>query len=302
MTVPERLDPELLIDVRAHTGALLEIATISGGITNRNYRLDAERGAFMLRVAGEQTALLGIDRAHEFAAATGAHGVGVGAKPIAFLAQHGAILTQFIADATTLTAASAAEPARLERIVATLKRAHGAAFFPNSFSPFRTVRDYLALALERGVEFPTDLSWLLERAAEIEAALRGRAQICPCHNDLLPANLLDDGRDIWIVDWEYAGNGNCFFDLGNLAVNLELNAAQCEELIRMYFGHTSPSLTAQLHLMRLASDLREAFWGYLQSGISSLEFDFAGYGAQHLDRFRQNVATDGYAGWLAALG
>ena len=299
MNDPERLQPELLIDLRTHTGAVLGVTPISGGITNRNYRLDAERGAFMLRVAGERTELLGIDRAHEFAAATSAHGVGVGAKPIVFLAQHGAILTQFIENATTLTAPSAA--ARLERIVEALKRAHNAPALTSSFSPFQTVRNYHALALEHGVQFPDDLSWLLARAAEIEAALRPHAVICPCHNDLLPANVLDDGRSIWIVDWEYAGNGNRFFDLGNLAVNLELNGAQCDELIRLYFGHSSPSLTAQLHLMRLASDLREAFWGYLQSGISSLEFDFADYGAQHLNRFRQNVATGRYAGWLAAL-
>jgi thiamine kinase-like enzyme len=103
------------------------------------------------------------------------------------------------------------------------------------------------------------------------------------------------------VDWEYAGNGNPFFDLGNLAVNLELDAAQCQHLLEMYFGNSNPELRAQLHLMQLASDLREAFWGFLQAGISSLEFDFMGYGEKHLKRFRQNVGSEEFELWLTVL-
>lgn len=297
----DSLEPKLLHDVRAYTGALHEIRPISGGITNRNYRLDAEGGRFMLRVAGERTALLGIDRAHEFTCATAAYRAGVGAEPIAYLPSHAAILMRFIDDAQTLSAERAAEPARFERIVAALKHTHAAPAFPSGFSPFQTVRDYHRLALEHAVRFPEDLPWILRRMTEIEIALAPHAQDVPCHNDLLPANILDDGHAIWIVDWEYAGNGNRFFDLGNLAVNLELDAAQCEDLVRLYFGRSSPSLMAQLHLMRLASDLREALWGYLQSGISSLEFDFVAYGEKHLDRFRGNVARDEYAAWLARL-
>jgi thiamine kinase-like enzyme len=135
----------------------------------------------------------------------------------------------------------------------------------------------------------------------IETALQPHARECPCHNDLLPANFLDDGSRIWIIDWEYAGNGNSFFDLGNLAVNLELNHTDCERLLELYFGKTDAKLEAQLQLMRLASDLREAFWGFLQSGISTLEFDFIEYGNKHLKRFRVNVARGEFSNWLTVL-
>jgi thiamine kinase-like enzyme len=294
-----QISPELIRDLKPYIGSLLEVTSISGGITNLNFKLETEKGDFMLRLAGERTELLGINRAHEFTCAQIAFQVGVGAEPIVFLEPHMAILTRFIGGAETLEVVSGQK--HLERIVGLLRGYHNAPAFPSGFNPFQTVRNYYTLALEYGVKFPTDTPQILEIMQKIETALEPHAQICPCHNDLLPANLLVDSKQIWLVDWEYAGNGNLFFDLGNLAVNLELNDAQCQHLLEMYFGSSSPELRAQLHLMRLASDLREAFWGFLQAGISSLAFDFMEYGEKHLERFRQNATTAEFELWLTIL-
>jgi thiamine kinase-like enzyme len=294
----QHLPPELIRDLKPHTGKLLEVTVISGGITNRNFKLETENGAFMLRLAGERTALLGINRDHEFACASIAHHVGVGVEAVAYLEPHAAILTRFIG-AQTLTVETARN--HLEQLVKTIKQYHNAPKFPASFNPFETVRNYHTLALEYGVKFPEDITQVLTQMTQIETALQPHARECPCHNDLLPANLLFDGSSIFIVDWEYAGNSNPFFDLGNLAVNLELNAAQCQNLLELYFGSSSSELLAQLHLMRLASDLREAFWGFLQAGISSIEFDFMGYGEKHLERFRQNVGREEFEQWVKVL-
>jgi thiamine kinase-like enzyme len=293
-----RFPPELITDLEPFTGALLEVVPISGGMTNRNFRLETENGRFMLRLAGERTALLGINRDHEFTSASIAHQSGVGVEAITCLERHAAILTRFIG-AETLTVETARK--HLEQLVKTIKRYHQAPAFPAQFNPFETVRNYHILALEYGVIFPEDLPWVLTQMNRVETALQPHARETACHNDLLPANLLFDGSSLFIVDWEYAGNGNPFFDLGNLAVNLELDGAQCEHLLELYFGFSSPELLAQLQLMRLASDLREAFWGFLQAGISSLEFDFMGYGEKHLERFRENMATDEFEWWLKQL-
>jgi thiamine kinase-like enzyme len=293
------LPAKLLRDLEPHTGLVSSIVTISGGITNRNYKLESEHGAFMLRIAGERTEFLGIDRANEFSSSQIAFQTGVGTEPIAFLETHAAILSRFIPNALTLDPESAT--VRLERIVPRLRAFHDAPENPAKFSPFETVRNYHALALEHGVKFSNDLPNILEQMTRIEKALQPHARACPCHNDLLPANFLDDGTKIWIIDWEYAGNGNPFFDLGNLAVNLELNEAACEFLLELYFGKTDIKLEAQLQLMRLASDLREAFWGFLQSGISTLEFDFIEYGNKHLERFRVNAARDEFEKWMSVL-
>jgi thiamine kinase-like enzyme len=294
-----QLTSELIGDLKTHTGKLLEVTAISGGITNRNFKLETENGAFMLRVAGERTELLGINRAHEFACAQIAFQIGVGAEPIVFLEPHLAILTRFVGAAQTLDAINAQN--HLERIVGLLRSYHNAPKFPSSFNPFQTVRNYHSLALKYGVKFPNDLDLIFTQLTRIETALQPHARECPCHNDLLPANLLFNGTSLFIVDWEYAGNGNPFFDLGNLAVNLELNPAQCQHLLELYFGNSSPELLAQLHLMRLTSDLREAFWGFLQAGISSIKFDFIGYGEKHLERFRQNVGAEEFELWLRIL-
>jgi thiamine kinase-like enzyme len=292
------LPPELIRDLEPFTGVLLEVVPINGGMTNRNFRLETENGRFMLRLAGEHTALLGINRDHEFTSASIAHQLGVGVEAITYLERHAAILTRFIG-AETLTVETATK--HLEQLVKTVKRYHQAPVFPAQFNPFETVKNYHKLALEYGVKFPEDLPWVLTQMNRIETALQTHARETACHNDLLPANLLFDGSSIFIVDWEYAGNGNPFFDLGNLAVNLELDIAQCKYLLELYFGFSSPKLLAQLQLMRLASDLREAFWGFLQAGISSLEFDFMGYGEKHLERFRSSVTMDEYEWWLKVL-
>jgi thiamine kinase-like enzyme len=180
------LPAKLLRDLEPHTGLVSSIVTISGGITNRNYKLETQNGAFMLRIAGERTELLGIDRANEFSSSQIAFQTGVGTEPITYLEGHAAILSRFIPDALTLDLETAT--ARLERIVPRLRAFHDAPEIPAKFSPFETVRNYHSLALEHGVKFPNDLPNILEQMTRIENALQPHARDCPCHNDLLPAN------------------------------------------------------------------------------------------------------------------
>src|SRR5262249_38888909 len=142
------------------------------------------------------------------------------------------------------------------------------------------------------VSFPGTIGDALDLLAILEEKL-AVDKLYPCHNDLLPSNLLDDGRSIQIIDWEYAGMGDRFFDLGNLAANGEFQAEHEEMLIELYFGAANPDHLARLRLMRLVSDMREAMWGFLQAGISTLDFKYSEYGLQHLDRFLQRCASAG---------
>ena len=109
--------------------------------------------------------------------------------------------------------------------------------------------------------------------------------LCPCHNDLLAGNLIDDGTVVHIIDWEYGGMGDRFFDLGNLAVNNDFDDEHERALLMLYFGQVRPDHLRRLRLMRLASDMREAMWGFLQSAISTLDVDYLAYGRKHLERF-----------------
>jgi thiamine kinase-like enzyme len=152
--------------------------------------------------------------------------------------------------------------------------------------PFRIVEAYRALALSRGVAIPAafDLAELIARRIEL-ACLTAPLEMRPCHNDLLNANFIDDGARIRIVDWEYAGMGDPYFDLGNFSINHELDTDQDAILLEAYLGEPpSPALAARLTLMRVLSDFREAMWGVLQQGISTLDVDFVAYAADHFDR------------------
>lgn len=280
----------------------IAVTPLTGGITNQNYRVDIGSESFVLRVAGKGTHLLGIDREHERACTALAAQIGIGAEVVYYHASESrqVLVTRFITG-TTIAPERAAEPETLRRIVETLRLYHNGPAFPGTFSPFASVRDYHRLALERGVPFPGTVPLVLQLLERIEEALGPLQPPHPCHNDLLASNFIDDGRSIRIVDWEYAGMGDLFFDLGNFAVNQAFGEQQCALLLQLYFGEARPTDLAHLHLMRLVSDLRESFWGFLQLGISDLDFDYRAYAHHHLMRFLQNANTPDFALWLRSV-
>src|SRR2546425_235236 len=289
----------ILNQVPGWSGVEAVVTPLVGGITNQNYRVDIGEGTFVLRIGGKGTHLLGIDRGRERTCTAIAAQMGVGAEVVHFLTSENeeVLITRFIAG-KSIAPETAAQPETLRRIVDSMHRYHGAPDFPGSFSPFETVRNYHKLALEYGVSFPDTLPQVFALMTQIEQAIGSLDQPKPCHNDLLASNFIDDGHTIRILDWEYAGMGDIFFDLGNFAVNQALHDEQCELLLRYYFGEVRPADLAHLHLMRLASDLRESFWGFLQMGISELDFDYREYAHHHLNRFLHNVATPQFSRWL----
>ena len=171
---------------------------------------------------------------------------------------------------------------------------------PSTFSAFRIEEDYAATITRLGGEVPEGHAAAHDLARDIERALVGPDhEPVPCHNDLLAGNMLFDGEKLCIVDWEYAGMGDRFFDLGNLAVNNGFDEAAEESLLESYFGEPpTPSRLAALRLMRFMSDFREAMWGALQNVVSELDFDFEGYADQHFDRLRRTAADPRFGGWL----
>jgi thiamine kinase-like enzyme len=265
----------------------LTFTALSGGITNRNFLVDgAPDGArFVVRLAGNDTHLLGISREVEHAATVTAAGVGVGPEVIAYLRPEGYLVTRFI-EGRPIPEPEMRQPERLRAVGATLRRIHDGPAIPGLFVPFRIVEAYRALALSRGVTIPPeyDLAQSIARRIEL-ACLTAPLELRPCHNDLLNANFIDDGARIRIVDWEYAGMGDAYFDLGNFSINHELDSDQDAILLGAYLGGSpSPALAARLMLMRVLSDFREAMWGVLQQGISTLDVDFVAYAADHFDR------------------
>jgi thiamine kinase-like enzyme len=271
---------------------------LTGGITNRNYRVDVDGSSYVLRIGGRDTSLLGIDRSVEHAASLRAAEVGVGPPVLDFIEPEGWLVTRFLG-ARPLPPEELRRPENIARVAGALRRMHEAAPIPGRFDAHAVVEEYRRVAEAHGVRLPGRFAAAHATAERIRQA-RGPQPLVPCHNDLLNANFLDDG-EVRIVDWEYAGMGDRFFDLANLSVNHEFALEQDRLLLAAYFGEARPADLAALRLMRFMSDFREAMWGVVQSGISELDFDFDGYAAEHFERLSQAAAGPDFEGYLAAL-
>ena len=275
-------------------GRRLTLTPLSGGITNRNYLVDVDGTPtrYVIRLAGNDTHLLGISREVEQAATVAAAGVGVGPEVTAFIRPEGYLLTRFI-EGSPVSEEAVHRPETIRRVADSIRRFHDGPAIPGLFIPLRIVEAYHALAVARGVATPPeyDLARSIGRRIEL-AFLTNPVELRPCHNYLLNANFIDDGVRIRIVDWEYAGMGDTFFDLGNFSVNNGLTAAEDAILLGAYDGGAPRSdRLARLLLMRIVSDFREAMWGVLQQGISTLDVDFVAYADEHFDRLLANAAT-----------
>jgi thiamine kinase-like enzyme len=278
-------------------GRELTLAPLSGGITNRNFLVSAPdtTDRWVLRLAGNDTHLLGISREVELAATVAAAGVGVGPEVTAFIRPEGYLVTRFI-EGVPVSDEAVHRTETLRRVADSIRRVHEGPAIPGLFIPLRIVEAYRALAVARGVPIPVeyDLSRAIGRRIEL-AMLANPIELRPCHNDLLNANFIDDGSRIRIVDWEYAGMGDPFFDLGNFSINHELTPDEDRELLEAYDGGPArPDRLARILLMRVVSDFREAMWGVLQQGISTLDVDFVAYADEHFQRLLGGAATPAF--------
>jgi thiamine kinase-like enzyme len=295
------LDPDLasVVDaIPAWAGKDVHAEVLGGGITNRNFRVDVDGESFVVRLSGRDTELLGIDREAERAASEAAHAAGVGPAVVAFLPKQRALITRFI-DAQPLPAEDLEKPDVMDAVVKAVQAIHGMAPIPSAFDAFRVVRDYRDTAEIHGVRVPATFRQALHAADRIAVAFGRRpVPIRPCHNDLLNANfLLLDGK-VFLVDYEYAGMGDLFFDLGNFSINNGISEAAEELLLERYYGNVSSAARARLKLMKIMSDFREAMWGVVQQGISTLDFDYVDYADRHFARCLKSAEDDRFGTWL----
>lgn len=275
---------------------------LDGGITNRNYRVRFGENDYVVRLPGKDTALLGIDRSAERIANEAAARLGI--APEVAAADQSCLVTRFVVcapiDADRLRAAP-------EQVARALRAFHDSGTeLPVRFWVPELLSDYAEIVAERGGSLPDSYAPTQRLAARIADVLP-LSEPVPCHDDLLPANLLSVDRGhgteqtVMLVDWEYAGMGHRLFDLGNLAVNNEFDDAAEDRLLAAYFGEEpSAGRRAALHLMRIMSDAREAAWGVVQAVLSELDFDFTAYATRHFDRLERAANDPRLKAWIDA--
>ena len=266
----------------------IDIEPLVGGITNRNYRITEAGGRRLVVRLGEDIPEHGVMRFNELAAARAAQAAGI--SPEVIFAGDGFLVSRFI-DGRTFTPVDVREPPNLDRIVELVRRCHhdiprhfqGPALI---FWVFQVIRNYLNLLNARHSNpYDVTLDSLAQKGERLEQAL-GPVTIVFGHNDLLAANLIDDGQRLWLIDWDYAGFNSPLFDLANLASNNEFTPDREASLLDSYFGRpASHEHCRGFAAMQCASLLRETLWGAVSRLTSTIEFDYSAYAHDYLGRF-----------------
>ncbi|HEX7541652.1 MAG TPA: choline kinase family protein [Anaerolineales bacterium] len=275
----------------------LKATPLGGGITNCNFRIDVGGEAFVLRIAGADTELLGINREYEYAANLAAGKLGIAPEVFYFIQPEGYLVTRFITGRPILPE-EICQPENIRRVMDVVRKIHSMPEIPGNFDVFRIVADYSEIVRRYQVAFPQDFNWLIERMQAAEKALNTHPLTpCPCHNDLLNANFLTNGQ-LYVLDWEYAGMGDIFFDLANFSDHHKLTDKQDRWLLKCYFEEVTPNQWAHLKIMKIMSDLREATWALVQIGISKLDFDFRDYADKFFGRVIEKIQNPQWNEWL----
>ena len=282
-------------------GRTVRAERIPAGLTNTNFRVEVDGTPCFVRIPGAATELLAVDRANELHNTRAAADAGVAPRVLHALPVWDVFVLEWL-PARTMSVETLGAPGMPGRIAEVLRRLHAGPRFRDDFDMFRLSERYLALVDERAIAIPAGYREHMDRLPRIEAALAGHPlPTVPCHNDLLADNYLDDGEQLWLVDWEYSGNNDPTFELGNTCQELAYDEAQAAELCAAYFGDASPALLARMHLQMIMSDVGWTLWAAIQARISTIDYDFTGWAEERWGR--ASTALDGaeFEGWLRAV-
>jgi thiamine kinase-like enzyme len=283
-------------------GKTVTVSQLSGGLTNENYLVEAEGQKYVMRIPGQSTDLLAIDRANEVHNTRAAATTGIGPAVLEHIAPLDVLVLEFI-PGTTMSGATLQSKEMAVRMATSFHRLHGAPRFLNDFNMFRLIEEYLGIVGKHRIAIPAGYRDRLSDVAKIEKAVAaGKLPSVPCHNDLLSENFIDDGSALRIVDYELSGNNDPCFDLGNTAqeagFDQDLRAALCAA----YFGRDDARQLARMNLFALMSDIGWTLWGAIQARISAVDFDFRGYYASRWARALDALESDRFGRWLIEAG
>ncbi|MDR2985075.1 MAG: phosphotransferase family protein [Nocardiopsaceae bacterium] len=288
-------DLDVIFDqVPSLAGRSRTVTELPGGLTNRNFKITTENGTFVARVASGGSELLAIDRANEHRNSVRAAAVGIGAPVIEYLPSLNVLVLRFL-EGTTLTNSDVAEPSRLLRIARACRQLHTAERFDGDFNMFEIQRRYRAVVAERGIKIPAGYDDLMDKFDAMAGALAVRYDgTVPCNNDLLAANFIDDGDKIWLIDYEYAGNNDACFELGNIWGECRLTDEALAGLVTEYYGRPLRNKIARAMLLGLAGKYGWTLWGAIQAAVSPIDFDFWSWAMERYDGASAGFSAPGF--------
>jgi thiamine kinase-like enzyme len=279
-------------------GKDISIQPLSGGLTNANFCVTVDGVPYFIRVPGESTELLAIDRKNEVYNTKAAAGAGVAPPVLYHLPDYDVMVLKFL-DGKTMSKESLNQPGMPTRMALAIKTLHAGPRFYSDFNMFRLTEYYLKLCEERSIKIPDGYFERMPSVARIEETMSVRPlQTVPCNNDLLAENYLDDGEKLWLIDYEYSGNNDPCFELGNTCQEMEFDDAQIHEVCAAYFRDATPDKIARMKLNMIMSDVGWGLWAAIQAAISTIEFDFWGWALDRWGRAVQKMDSAEFPRWL----
>lgn len=272
------------------------LSELSGGLTNRNLLVHNGEKKYVARISSNSSTLLSIDRESEYQNSKIAATVGIAAPVLDYLPGQGLLVIGYL-NGHTYSATDVAS--NLSRIAQSCRVLHAAPAFVRDFNMFEIQRTYLGIVKERGFRLPSDYLDFTDHIIQIQKAMRILDEgTVPCNNDLLPGNFIDDGEKIWIIDYEYSGNNDACFELGNIWAEAFLDIEQLEELVTAYYGESRPEKFARAWLWALMAKYGWTLWASIQSSISELDFDFWSWGMEKYQLAQSEFSSEMFSKML----
>jgi thiamine kinase-like enzyme len=285
--------------VPALAGRPRTVEELTGGLTNQNLKVTTPTGSYVVRLGRGDTSLLGIDRDAECLNTRAAEASGAGAPFVDYRPELGLLAIEFLGGRSYVNADLRA-PGALARVAAAMRALHTGPRFVTDFDMFARQRTYLETCLGRSFHIPREYVTHGGSFARIRAALDAYPlPTVPCNNDLLAGNIVDDGERIWLIDYDYAGNNDAFFELGNTWTECELDDDHLVELVTAYVGRDEPVLVARARLQATVSRYGWSLWGFIQAGSSHDDYDYFGWGQERFEKAVSDFRSPHFETWLA---
>jgi thiamine kinase-like enzyme len=289
---------EIIQKIDVWRGRHIQVKPLSGGLTNTNFVVEVDGTPFFVRVPGESTELLAIDRKNEYHNTKASAEAGVGPQVIHYLPEYYVMVLEFI-QGRTMSNQALNRPGMPERIAKSLRMLHAGPRFLIDFNMFRLTEYYLKIVEERHIKIPAGYAERMPAVREIEKAFAVHPlATVPCNNDLLAENYIDDGKLLRLIDFEYSGNNDPCFELGNTAQELQYSPQQIEALCAAYFGEATPNMLARMKLNMIMSDVGWGLWAAIQEEISTIEYDFWGWAIERWGRAEEKFDSADFPIWL----
>jgi thiamine kinase-like enzyme len=289
---------EAVAKIEDWRGRNISIQPLSGGLTNSNYKVEVDGTPYFVRVPGESTELLAIDRNNEYHNTKAAAEAGVAPQILYYFPEHCVMVLEFL-EGETMSKDSLGAPGMPTRMAQAIRQLHSGPRFFSDFNMFRLTEYYLNLCSEREIHIPDGYLERMPIVERIEKAMSVHPlETVPCNNDLLAENYLDDGKQLWLIDYEYSGNNDPTFELGNTCQEMQFNEDQISEVCAAYFGSVSSDKIARMKLNMIMSDVGWGLWAAIQAKISTIDFDFWGWAIERWGRSVEKMDSREFEDWL----